>query len=352
MIQKAARIRAEIAALEGKSVQQVQQEALDKKQRETSARIGMAQDRVEKEILYQQQRTEQFGRALNVPNSRLEMIEQAARAVERAVADGKMRQTIRLALLESEDQSIYDANNNMWPGGAAQMSRQAAKPTTQALFRELRLFPKNINNDAAGFQKNTVTVQDVWDFDGSAMVRLLAAPQDNNNNNNEVVVLAQALVFANTDVKYKRDIQALLLEQQKQRQQKGDGREPLLLLVNPFWRDLDSWGINILAPGAKRLAQQVIFNNDDSTNGAGGGLAEETYSCRRFQCRGEECIAIKAYPYDWQIYAYYDEQQYMTTTTIRLGECQDEPKTEFVTQLLNARPEFKLSRTMRQMKQR
>jgi hypothetical protein len=155
-------------------------------------------------------------------------------------------------------------------------------------------------------------------------------------------VTAQALVFANTDVKYTRDIQTLLLEQQKLKQQTGRV-EPLLLLVNPFWRDIDSWGINILAPGAKRLAQQVIFSNDNS-------LATETYSCRRFQCRGEECIAIKAYPYDWQIFAYLEDGYGMMMNTIRLGECPDEPKTAFVTELLNGRSEFKLSRTMRQMR--
>jgi hypothetical protein len=333
LIEKAARIRAEIAALEGKSVAQVQQEAVEKKQREEMARDAADRQRTANEALLRQTSKERLGRAVvQVPESRLDMVRQCARAIERAVADGQYRQTVRLALLETEEQSIYDANNNMWPGGAEQMSRRAAKPTTIELFQELRLGTTNNNNNS---KKPVVTVEDVWDFDGSAMVRRL----DNNDNDNvDVVMTAQALVFANTDVKYTRDIQALLVEQQKLKQQQ---QEPLLLLVNPFWRDIDSWGINILAPGAKRLAQQVIF--DDI-------LATETYSCRRFQCRGEECIAIKAYPYDWQIFAYLEDGYGGMMNTIRLGECPDEPKTPFVTELLNGRSEFKLSRTMRQMR--
>ena len=31
---------------------------------------------------------------------------------------------------------------------------------------------------------------------------------------------------------------------------------------------------------------------------------DETYVCMRFSVRGEDCVAIKAYPYDWQIFAY------------------------------------------------
>ena len=145
----------------------------------------------------------------------------------------------------------------------------------------------------------------------------------------------QALVFPNTDVKYLRDISEV----------NGNlGKERLFLLINPFWRKVDSWGFNILAPNAKKLAQEKIFDCE------GGGF-QETYVLSRFSARGEDCVALKAYPYDWQLFAYLEEESYggIVQTAIRLGSSETMPTSGMFSELLNDRDEFKLNKTMRQL---
>ena len=172
----------------------------------------------------------------------------------------------------------------------------------------------------------TIKEQDIWDFDGSALVTAEAKAGANGD--------VQAMVFANTDTKYIKDIETI----------DAAMGERLFLLVNPFWRNLDSWGVNLLAWGAKKKAEEIIFNRG----------YDETYCVIRFSCRGEEVVALKAYPYDWQIFA-YREQDYAIggvamETAIRLGSSKEEPKSDYITSLLNERPEFKDTRNMRQLR--
>lgn len=302
---QAAKIRAEIAALEGKTVQQVQDEAQEKKQREQEAREVASRQRKETRA---KQTPVDYGRMLEVPNTVDEMIRQASRSIEMAYKDGKSRQTVRLALVQP-DQSTFELNQ--WPGGAQQMYREAAAPLTNDLLTSIKLGPSNL--------PPKVSSQDIWDFDGSA----LHSGQSPDGAEYDLT----AMVFANTDTKYIQDIESL----------HKSAQDRLLLLVNPFWRNIDSWGINLLAPKAKQQAQTVIFDRG----------FDQTYVFLRFSCRGEECVAIKAYPYDWQIFAYLEDGPY--TSTVRLGSSTSEPKSSYVTELLNDRPEFKLSKTMRQM---
>lgn len=304
MRDKAAQLRAEIAALEGKSVSQVEHEAAEKKQREERAKEESKRIRREEKPLDR-------GRMLQLPVTADDMIAQAASAIERAYRDGGLkRQTVRLALVK-EGQGFEELNQ--WPGGAQQMYREAGKPLSMELIRRLRVSRDQL-------LPPTVKDQDIWDFDGSALITSHAQEGAKFDT--------QALVFANTDVKYTNDIEQI-------DQVMGDR---LFLLINPFWRNIDSWGINLLAPGAKKKAQEIIFNKG----------YEETYVFLRFSARGEECAAIKAYPYDWQVFAYLEDDMGWSTP-IRLGSSETEPKSEYVTELLNARPEFKMSKTMRQM---
>ena len=307
MRDKAAQLRAEIAALEGKSVQEVEQEAEEKKKRleRVAAEAEESRQRNKKESPVD------WGRMLEVPVTRDDMIAQASGAIERAYRDGHMkRQTVRLALVK-EDQGFIELNQ--WPGGAQQMYREAAKPITRELMSRLRVSPDQL-------LPPKVKDQDIWDFDGSALFSSEAQEGPEFD--------VQALVFPNTDVKYINDIGTI-------DETMGDR---LFLLVNPFWRNLDSWGIDILAPGAKKKAEETIFKKG----------YDETYVFLRFSARGEECVAIKAYPYHWQIFAYLeDDMGYQTP--VRLGSSETEPKSERVTELLNSRPEFKLSKMMRQM---
>lgn len=337
LLDKAAQIRAEIAALEGKTVEQVEQEARDKKQ---LAIDTAAEQQKAKELAEQATPTNKHPKAagsmLTVPSSPDEMIQQAARAMEAAYQDGVKRQTVRLALVREEDPSMMEINQ--WPGGAQQMYREAAKPLTQGLLRELRLGTNN--NQGLLPRPPVVTDQDIWDFDGSALItstpKEVTAPDGEGEASSHPSAIA--MVFPNTDVKYINDIDSLNQEH------KDD--DDLFFLVNPFWRNIESWGINLLAPGAKKKAQKIIFDDNDNS----GGGYEETYHFLRFSARGEECVAIKAYPYDWQLFAYIEDETMGWQVPVRLGSCEEEPKSELITELLNGRPEFKLSKTMRQMR--
>eukprot|EP00548_Thalassiothrix_antarctica_P008669 CAMPEP_0194154106 /NCGR_PEP_ID=MMETSP0152-20130528/59216_1 /TAXON_ID=1049557 /ORGANISM="Thalassiothrix antarctica, Strain L6-D1" /LENGTH=308 /DNA_ID=CAMNT_0038859915 /DNA_START=185 /DNA_END=1111 /DNA_ORIENTATION=- len=291
--EKAAQIRREIAGLEGKSVQEVEQEAREKKEQAD-------------EYTNSQQNKEDSDKSslrnnnmrVPLPESPAEMILQARDAVERADDDGIKRQTVLFALVKDDETDM--ANVEAWPGGAQQMYRESAKPLTLEMMKQLYADP---------YAKSNVTAQDIWDFDGSA---IMTTTQSNHT----------ALIFANTDIKYTRDIQKLDEEL---------ADDSLLLLINPFWRNLESWGINILSPGAKKLAKKVIFDNDNYPM---------TYSFLRYDVRGRTCAALKAYPYDWQIYAYLPDEYLGYERPIWLGSSEYEPNGTMVTDLLVERPEY------------
>mmetsp|Transcript_43611 Transcript_43611/g.105199 ORF Transcript_43611/g.105199 Transcript_43611/m.105199 type:complete len:432 (-) Transcript_43611:102-1397(-) len=359
LLDKAAQLRAEIAAMEGKTVDQVKQEAQQKKQDEQDRLKQQEQENAvrmaERQAESSNTKGDQGRSFVQLPNTVDDMIRQASRAVERAYKDGKTRQTVRFHLVpfEEEDKEglkYQNSNNynvleeNQWPGGAKQMYREAGKPMTSALLREVRITPKTTtttsSSDCDGEEEPAapqqqwtapkIVQQDIWDFDGSALHTAEASAGASGD--------IQALVFANTDVKYIRDIDEI---------SNAMGPDRLFLLVNPFWRNLDSWSLNLLAPNAKAKAQKVIFDVDD--NGVGG--YDETYINMVFQVRGEKCIAIKAYPYDWQIFAMREDDYYPNSEyAIRLGSCKSEPTSSLVTAFLNERPEFKETKTMRQFK--
>lgn len=321
LLDRAALLRAEIAAMEGKTVQEVETEARSKKESETKRRQD--QDRITAERKAQSavdRKTD--GSFLEVPNTFDDMVRQAARAVERAFQDGKTRQTVRFNLVGEAQSAVYE---NEWPGGAQQMYREAGGPVTAALLREVRAPTKNVNDfNAQRSLAPEIKNQDIWDFDGSALWTAEAKEGASAD--------VQALVFPNTDTKYLKDI-AQISEAMGPR---------LFLLVNPFWRNIDSWSFNLLAPNAKQKAQTVLFDQG----------YDETYSLMVFMVRGEKCAAIKAYPYDWQLFAFREDEYNanMAESVIRLGSCKEEPKSALVTELLNARPEFQETKTMRQMK--
>lgn len=321
-LDKAAQLRAEIAAIEGKTLEQVEEEANAKK-RADAMRI---EEGKEKSSIAAQKRFESKpssddgGRFVQIPVTFDDMVRQASRAVERAFKDGKTRQTVRFNLVGEEDAATEE---KPWPGGSKQMYREAGGPLTDALLREVRAptkdkYPEK-RNDNPELKK-----QDILDFDGSALHTAEAAEGSSAD--------IQAVVFANTDTTYLKDIDKI----------SDTVGDRLLLLVNPFWRNVESWGFNILAPGAKKRAQEVIF---------GKNAFEETYSMMIFMVRGENCAAVKAYPYDWQLFAFREDEYYPNQEySIRLGSCKEDPTSAVITELLNERPEFKETKTMRQMK--
>jgi len=319
LLEKVRQMREEIASLENKSVDDVEREAKEKKTERKERLDKMDQDRaVADSKRASSPRRMDDGKFLNVPLTAEDQVQQSARSVEDAFRDGITRQIVRFALLPGDKVLSEDIQ---WPGGAQQMYREAAGPLTKGLLSTVRA-PTSNATDLRTVYKPNVTAEDVWDFDGSAIVKAEAAtgPEDD----------VQALVLSNTDDKYTKDI----------REYGKVAGDRLFMLINPFWRNLDSWGINLLAPKAKQNAQEVIFD---------GGY-QETYVLLKKSCRGEDCVALKAYPYDWQLYAFREDDSWpYGENVLWLGSTKDEPKSEDFTALLNDREEFKLSKNMRQL---
>lgn len=323
LLAKAKKLREEAAAMSGKTFEEVQEEAQQAKQYEQERRRELDEKRKERSS---NTRSQASSRVVPVPDDARAEIQQAASAVERAYKDGIVRQTVKFALLEPEE--MMTGVENMWPGGTQQMYRESARPLTEALLREVRAVSTNEGtDDSSGTSQSnmppTVTAEDVWDFDGSAIISAKAASGSKGD--------VTALVFPNTDTKYLKDIESL---------DKSVGPDRLLLLINPFWKDVESWGFNILAPNGKKRAQEVVFDNG----------YEITYAVNRFSVRGEDCVALKAYPFDWQMYAYREDPAWFNQEiAIYLGSSKEQPNLSQFSEKINALPEFKLSKNMRQM---
>lgn len=166
LLERAAQLRAEIAQAEGKTIQQVQDEAKSKKEEERRriehANLQKEADKAE------HNKTKDPGRYLvQVPNTVDDMVRQAARAVERALQDGITRQTVRFNLV-TENQPATEESE--WPGGTRQMYREAGKPLADALLREVRAPTKHIDQMVEERRlAPTLKAQDIWDFDGTAL---------------------------------------------------------------------------------------------------------------------------------------------------------------------------------------
>lgn len=327
LLDQAAKIRAELAELEGKTVSQVEKEAQDEKE-VRKLRIEQQKAKDGEETKSKNKKTS--AQVIYLPETSGEQTRQASLAIERAFQDGITRQTVRLALIKQD--TPISAETEEWNGGSKQMYREAGRPLTEALLSEVRATAITLQTEeekmsGKDFMRPVVTAQDIWDFDGTALITAKAASGPSGD--------VQALVFPNTDTKYLKDIKQI-----------GEnlGTERLFLLVNPFWSKVETWGFNILAPNAQKMAQEIIFDCQ------GGGF-QETYVLLRFSARGEDCVALKAYPYDWELYAYIEDESYgaPVQTAIRLGSTEEQPTSALYTELLNKKTEFKLTKTMRQM---
>lgn len=325
LLAKAKALREEAAAMSGQTVEEMEQEVQREKELAQERQAVMEKARIEREEGNKSRNNMQI---LPVPDDAPSMIQQAASAVERAYADGIVRQTVRFALLGEEE--AMSGVQNEWPGGVEQMYREAGRPLTESLLSEVRAFAKISAEDTEEretLQSNRmppeVRAEDIWGFDGSAKISSQSAAGSRGD--------VTAVVFPNTDTKYLKDIESF---------DKEVGPDRLLLLVNPFWRDVESWGFNILAPNGKKRAQEVIFDNG----------YDVTYAVLRFSARGEDCVALKSYPFDWQMYAYREDPSWFNQEVpVWLGSSKEEPKSSQFSELLNSRPEFKMSKNMRQM---
>lgn len=339
LLEQVRKLREEIAAMEGKSVLEVEEDArksvaenLERQQQslKDESKSHSASDEAAEQHGNRAGTTTgaDNGRFLSPPVTGRDQVRQAAGAVERAFRDGLARQTVRLALLKDDKKGarVADAQEE-WPGGAKQMYREGARPLAMDLVAQIRApTGKAMDSPKKMYSHVKVFDRDIWDFDGSALITAEAAAGPEAD--------LQALVMPNTDTKYLKDIQTIS-------QAMG---ERLFLLVNPFWRDEESWGFNILAPNAKRLAREAVFE-------APRGAYTETYCLRRFSVRGEEVAALKVYPYAWQLFAYL-EDGYGGERAVRLGASEEEPGSRLFQELLDGREEFRLSRNMRELGRR
>lgn len=333
--EEARRRREEVAAMTGRTPEDMEREAQREKRQRRAIEEKARSERAEAESSDRDRGARGGGSGtraaiLPVPDDAAAQVRQAAAAVERAFRDGVVRQTVRFALLEEDEAMSGEVNE--WPGGVEQMYRRAGRPLTEALLREARAYARaggGSDDDAAPSSAPSlapppeVTAKDIWDFDGSAVISARAAGGSHGD--------VAAVVFPNTDTKYLDVIDALATDV---------GGDRLLLLVNPFWKNADSWGFNILAPNGKRRAQEVIFDNG----------YDVTYAVLRPSVRGEDCVVLKAYPYDWQIYAYREDPAWFNQERpVWLGSSEEEPGSAQIAALLNDRPEFRMSKNMRQM---
>lgn len=320
LLEKVRKMREEIASLEGRSAEEVEREAADKREREKAREREVEEEREERAKARANGPRHRMsdGRFIEVPATFEQQVIQASDASSRAFRDGKTRQIVRFELMGEEDVLNEDRN---WPGGAAQMYREGAGPLARALLSEVRAPTGEVDEVRTNYRPN-VTSEDIWDFDGSALVTAEAATGSHDN--------VMAMVLPNTDNKYSNDIKSIDAEM-------GDR---LFVLVNPFWRNLDSWGVNILAPRAKQIAKEAIFDRG----------FEETYCLLRTSVRGEDCVALKVYPYNWQLFAFIEQDAWpYEETTIRLGETEDEPTSAQFGELMEGRDEFKMNKNMRNL---
>jgi hypothetical protein len=223
--QQAAKIRAELAALEGKSIEEVTLEAQKAKDMLVSRQKEMASASAAKP----KPNRKRTNTMLYVPETIEEQTRQAALAIERAFENGITRQTVRLALVKEGAAITPSEEENGWPGGQKQIYREAGRPLTEALLREVRAPAKSIQTEKEKKSGKEafppeIKVQNIWDFDGTALITAEAAAGPSGD--------VQAMVFPNTDVKYLKDIGDVNL---------SFGKDRLFLIVNPFWRDVESW---------------------------------------------------------------------------------------------------------------
>ena len=386
LMDKVKQMRMEIAALTGQTVEDVEREAALKKS------LQLEHEKTRKTVS-QEKSQQQRQYIVPVPETVAEQIQQATKAIERAYHDGKLqKQIIRFALIpivtsdpflnnnkndrEDLDQRtvMFVRNDQDWPGGVQQIYREAAQPYTYQLLQQLRIRDASTNEPTSpatiGTLKPIIQERTLWDFDGSAIITASSSRTENEPTSPDTTTpptttLVQALVQPNTDNRYFNDIQqmderlkkSITTKNSVKKSDKEDDQATTLsqfengvvnLIINPFWTNATSWGFNIFAPNAQQRAQDTIFSPSSSKQ---DGYIE-TYCVITKTVRGEDCIAIKAYPYDWQLYAYLEEmtdRYYGTINTVHLGSSVAEPTITDFSQRLNNRTEFQYSKNMRQM---
>ena len=109
--------------MEGKTVEEVTREAEDVKSAAAARAAALADERAAAAEARAAEAAARPRMVISVPTSIDAMTTQAARAVERAHADGIVLQTVRLALVKADETLEEDAQ---WPGVCSIHSRTPA----------------------------------------------------------------------------------------------------------------------------------------------------------------------------------------------------------------------------------
>mmetsp|Transcript_12560 Transcript_12560/g.20925 ORF Transcript_12560/g.20925 Transcript_12560/m.20925 type:complete len:279 (+) Transcript_12560:38-874(+) len=204
-----------------------------------------------------------------LPSRPDEIVRQAASAVRKALDDGIHRQTLRIPLSEvmySDKEEGFVADRAIgWQGGPQETLRYLS-PLASQLLQEIR---PNV-----GGLPPRVSEQILLDFDGSSLVTAESpsGPLDD----------IQALLQPNTDDYYSKTIATI----EEQFSDTPGKPKRLFLLVNPAWRNRDSWGFF----GGQRAQTQILERYTT------------TYALDQFIVKNEQMSRLCVYPDDWCVF--------------------------------------------------
>ena len=211
-----------------------------------------------------------------LPTTSDALVRQAASAISAALLDNSIhRQCIRLPLSESmysESEEGFVADRAIgWQGGPQETIRYL-QPLVEQLLRTVETLP---NNEASkGGLTARIQSQVLLEFDGSALLTS-ECPGGAKGD-------ATALLQPNTDSYYLQTIQSV----EEQFSDTPGKAKRLFLLVNPAWRDANSFGLF----QSKKAQKQIL---DRYTT---------TYAIDQFVVRGQKLSVVKAWPHDWCLF--------------------------------------------------
>ena len=208
-----------------------------------------------------------------LPSNPSDLIKQASAAISKAyLEDGINLQTIRLPLTEamySDKEEGFVADRAIgWQGGPQETIRYLS-PLVQSILKSIKMTDNNM-----GGLPVKVSEQILLDFDGSTL--------QTSEHPSGALYDIQALLQPNTDGYYLKTIQQI---EDQFSNTKGKEKR-LFLLINPAWRDRQSFGI---FDGKK--AQEQILDRYPTT-----------YAVDQFIVRGRKISLLKCWSQDWAMF--------------------------------------------------
>ena len=233
-----------------------------------------------------------------LPLSAASIARQAAISITNAMSDAGNadcinKQTIRLPLSESmygnKEEGFVADRAIGWQGGPQETSRYLIPLATEVLQevstrqRKRRAEADGDEDDkddsedgfvSTGGLVSKISQQTLLDFDGSTLLT--------SEHPAGPIYDVQALLQPNTDDYYSKTIQAI---------EEGFSDTPnkpqrLFLLINPAWKNKDSWGFF----GADKAQKQIL------------NRYELTYCVDQFVVRGIKLSLLKEYGQDWAVF--------------------------------------------------